>query len=1420
MKAYKFIISLLFVSMAVVAQQPDIVWLGNNTSEQQHGYVSCSPQYTSQETSGFGGMTGRRALRWDENPWAVPYNGIYGGEFTVVVRVDPDRQNYVTFYTYGGDGVTEGERYRLQVDNYDLHDYSREAVSFSTEKAPGAFSLSTHAIPRRLTTGKNAVTLRVRSIGRYYGYATPGNFTGYQRVLKGDMPPIYAICSSTNPMPEINLPVEGSISSYKTVPAGSNTYTLEGLKTAISNKLSGTIKGQVEGDDFKPAYGNNNFNIVEAMGTAYQKGVYGTTAAQLAAKVRVAIDSMVLASNLIKQGVDITRSAIGNTATAQKADAGWGGLFGLQGYGMYQVWRAGQITNFYLDKEVDLGSGVKSRREQWIAAFRESFDVGSTTNRRSITNQVMEAAASFYGAALALYALDKETYYNAPRMGVEYLRQAVGLDYWTGKPKNAKFDGSITDDEGYPTYELGDPANLNSSENFWGKHFHVMTAKGNGREAGWTCPSCYGQMAPRITSLYLMTLHDPFIGTVAGGDGDKEILKMAVTNAKSQAHFAYPWVGADGNKKIISEGSICWRNRYEVGKTYYNNLIVAAISDDEELMGHVWQSYIDGNMPLEGSLSDRLFPYYSNSYWLPEAIDELIAFGKNHGSDYAKMPGTPGEPDYVFGDEQVGVVAIKHGDNHLFVNFYSENTLSAPGRAHLITPTMVRSIGFVPDVMRYTPSGKTTTIAEVYWNGNHKITYPDHLVMADAGSTYDEPAYDADGNYQHMRTLCNYYQQLLGNYLVAQNCSDSDTHTLDLTALPAGQKAIDIATGEEITLTDKATMQPRTTVAYYLTDYTPAGTDSDVVEAAPDTAVLVARVDELTTFAQETVEKLSYTKVNGCYDTEGYRPFMREIAMARYAAHSGMCTQQELDSIAVKLEEAYNTFVGTLYEYDACTVPGKLDYRKRIGQSGSVQVKSATSIGSAMTGASLFIPIKVTETGDYTIKVSARGYVYDSKEPSLNLTLFTDEQYQNGTKTPDAANTKLIAYNQFTNSTYRWYVHLEAGQTLLLKYTFGANVNDYTVNLAKTEIVLSTVYDALLKEIASAYATLEAHTDADSVAISTFSRAIAVAELTSESATETEINDARVALRQALNTFLSSITAHIYPSADIQFRVNNTGQSGTGAGLEVRNSSSGTQDFGFVGGIKFDISNLGATADEITSATLRLTTSENGGAVSIRPFGCGWGEVGGSTDSYASRKELIDKAIAAEEITTFNVALGGGRKMFEWIPSADYQYTAADWQVEVDMTDYLKSCITAGQTEMGLLLVPAGTSGTRSSVFCKDVCESTYGTSSTTDDYYYEGENIGEKTGASVSRWSRINQLLELNNDDVSVLYPRLSVKREVTTTGIDETEYAPMSPRVKVSGIYTITGIAVYVGDDVETALENLPAGFYIVNGEKYIKQ
>lgn len=1067
------------------AQVIDRILLGNAESETTHGLITYCPDNTVVTSDGFLGQTGRYVKPFATNPFCGEYDGIYGGEYSFVLHVDGTTQNYLTLRTYGGDATADGSRYHIQVEGKNLQDYTRDAVAFSKDKAPGVFAYSTLVIPQAVTKGKERVVVRVRSLGRYWGYAPIGNFARYQYAMESDLPPIYAIYTSTNPNFELTDEVQGKLASYAEAPAKKNAKTLTAIRNAVKSALTTAIKGEVTGSDFKPAYMNNNFNVVQCMGYAYRHGIYGTTQEALAKKIQVAIDSMVYINNLCKGGATISISAKGQTATQQSATSGWGGLFGGQGMGMYLLWQAGGLSDEFLDAEVDLGKGTATRRSQWIAAFRESFDAGLTlSGRRYIANQCMESAHSVYGAALALYALDPQTYHNAPKLGLQFMREAVGVDVWTGVPTNAKFTNALKDADGYPTYKLGSPTSTDTKLNYWGKNFHVITACGNGREQGYTCTSCYGNLAGRMCDMYLATLYDPYVGTDAGGEGDKDILQMALTNTKWQSYYTYPTVDSDGYRGIIGESSVCWRNRYDPGRSYYGSLITAVLAGDEKVMGHVLQAYKEGH--YDPDTSGKLFAYATGSYWLADAIDQLIAYAEQHEGDYTPMPSTDGQPDYAVGDPQDGVVAVKHGDTHLFVNFLANDCPLWSGAAHLITPTTVKTIQFGAEVRRQYNSSQTVTMDKTYWNGNHKITYPDNPQMAYGGMTYRYPAYDASGNYISSRTSSQYYQQLLGSYLVAQNCSETKTYNLELADELIGQQATDLTTGETVTLSNDIALAPLTTKVYALTALAEKQTLSVVGTSGADASTLQARTAELLTFAQTAATQLSTDGAPQTYQTSAFMPFFQELTLATYIAQSGTATEDEIVAEAAALEQAYQTFVATLTTYEASQVPGRLNYSKNLGITGTATV-ATSSINNAKAGAQVYVPVIATREGDYLFSVRARSQVGSSYTSSLNLELLTPQEAYDASVAIDESHTRTMRSTTFAQ--YTWCFHLKANEVAVIRYAFDGTSTTNTAYAAYTDVTEATLAEKLEVEITSAQALcalggLPADVDAERVKLS------------------------------------------------------------------------------------------------------------------------------------------------------------------------------------------------------------------------------------------------------------------------------------------------------------------------------------------------
>lgn len=228
------------------------------------------------------------------------------------------------------------------------------------------------------------------------------------------------------------------------------------------------------------------------------------------------------------------------------------------------------------------------------------------------------------------------------------------------------------------------------------------------------------------------------------------------------------------------------------------------------------------------------------------------------------------------------------------------------------------------------------------------------------------------------------------------------------------------------------------------------------------------------------------------------------------------------------------------------------------------------------------------------------------------------------------------------------------------------------------------------------------------------------------------------------------------PLYDLQLRINNTTQSGSGFQLEIRHGVV-VGDNGFVGALQFNLNDFVSKLATIDSVVLQLTTQTKGGDVDIRPFATNWDETGGTTYSFASMQTEINAAVAATNIKTFtpNLPL---KKIFEW--DCTVPVNISHWQTKVNITDYVKSFLQAGgSATMGLLLVPNATTLNATQFFTKDITQSNYGTSTTAG---FTSECVS--TGTTVTRWSRIMDLLAKTGANQGELYPKLKI---YTTTGL-----------------------------------------------------
>ena len=183
---------------------------------------------------------------------------------------------------------------------------------------------------------------------------------------------------------------------------------------------------------------------------------------------------------------------------------------------------------------------------------------------------------------------------------------------------------------------------------------------------------------------------------------------------------------------------------------------------------------------------------------------------------------TPGQPDFVFTDEEDGVVALKNGDDILYVSLYwrARNAINFLARVHYITPRMDR-IAVVREETEFEPSGLTFTRPDFinFGFGNGGPRYPVEMHSAHAGEKLpiakipegtrfrpgDESVYSGKGSFYTLR---------YGSYLIGMNMTTDKTFELKP---PAGVKeARELVSGKTLKLDAPIKVVPRSTVVLWL----------------------------------------------------------------------------------------------------------------------------------------------------------------------------------------------------------------------------------------------------------------------------------------------------------------------------------------------------------------------------------------------------------------------------------------------------------------------------------------------------------------------------------------------------------------------------------------------------------------------------
>jgi len=310
--------------------------------------------------------------------------------------------------------------------------------------------------------------------------------------------------------------------------------------------------------------------------------------------------------------------------------------------------------------------------------------------------------------------------------------------------------------------------------------------------------------------------------------GDEKIRGQLAKLEASRMYFRYPGVDADGYQCMKLASEIDNRTaHYPLAGSAYTapNIreewwidLPVLLSDDPIAIGAIQQCLADNQYfnYIQGRLGDP------DTMGMMRNADEYEKVKSLPASAY-RLPMTDGQPDFAWADEQDAVLAIKHGDQRLFINFYyrAERGINGVARLQELTPTIDR-IATVRTQFQVPSSGHEYTrpdwIDAIRSRGMpppdetiHQAWAGDILPIAPRPADAKLPAY---GDWGPFLGKAAFYSLRYGNYLIGLNTNDQDTYTLPA---PAGvERAPDLISGKMLELSASVKVSPLSTVVLYL----------------------------------------------------------------------------------------------------------------------------------------------------------------------------------------------------------------------------------------------------------------------------------------------------------------------------------------------------------------------------------------------------------------------------------------------------------------------------------------------------------------------------------------------------------------------------------------------------------------------------
>jgi hypothetical protein len=746
----------------------DVLIFGDAVSERQHHLEPGR----SETIQGGLGEPARRLLPLEVASWE-------GGQMAFTLKIDPERQNYVTIRLWGSD-VT-GNRLILYCEGKQIgyrHLGDIDILDFGTLEPAynGRFYYNTSPLPPAMTRGRTELRIEIRSTGSIWGYGE--TFEQYQKTMTQPTRGIYRIYTHTDgyfvPCADEK---QGNASANPPMRKEPGPEVLDELKQRVNREITEYLKLK------QPL----NQMQLQFLASAYRTK---WTAAYQNPKV---IERVI-------EGVDnLYVEFKWNRRVAEAGPASYNpDWFGLGPVGDSVRLLAKELAG-KLDEK--LPDGV-TRRVAWSEMLCYSCD-WHRHHRRLYTNQ------SIINDLYGIYLCNRGVAVVEPAKAVpepeirRYLYESVGLEPWRDSDSNGEMRVETVDRN-------------------WGvsSDYYQLTRNGLTRELGYV--GNYGEVLDWATTLYNATRPE------LGKPGDERIRQQLIKIALARAAFRYSMLDSEGNRAMRLETIVGWRDAYYPGDVVYgqrsawdaSSLQCAAVTLNPYLIGYA-QQMLDDNQ-FFSSVRERMktggIRVTAGLLAVPDEYELL----KSQRRSPHRLPMTPGQPDFVFTDEEDGVVALKHGDEILYASLYwrARNAINFLARVHYITPRFDR-IAVVRQETEYEASGMTYKRPD--WTnfgfGNGGLRYPGDLHSAHAGEELpiakipegirfrpgEENVYAGKGTFYTLR---------YGPYLIGMNCTKDKTYQL---RIPEGYpQTMELVSGKIIAPNKTLNVPPLSTVVLYL----------------------------------------------------------------------------------------------------------------------------------------------------------------------------------------------------------------------------------------------------------------------------------------------------------------------------------------------------------------------------------------------------------------------------------------------------------------------------------------------------------------------------------------------------------------------------------------------------------------------------